>query len=234
MTDPLRKLLVRGASGSLFVLSVLGTLLFVTTAYYVVMTTYAVLVFVEFLKLRAGFGIHSQADRKGGGLIITLFGGTVWVLLPFALVILAPTLLDQSVKGFRGAEITAAMFVLIWVHDSFAYLTGISVGKHLLAPRISPAKTWEGALGGLLFTLAAAWLIWISYGKASSLTFWLVGGLIVTIASNAGDLLQSKLKRAAGVKDSGNMMPGHGGFFDRFDAVLVTAPAWVLWVWLAQ
>lgn len=116
-----------------------------------------------------------------------------------------------------------ALFILVWANDVFAYLIGSMFGKHKLYERLSPKKTWEGSLGGLVFTLLFAWgfsLLSISL----SLSQWMGMGLIISIAANVGDLAESLLKRNAGVKDSGSFMPGHGGALDRFDAILFATP----------
>ena len=116
-----------------------------------------------------------------------------------------------------------AFFILVWANDVFAYLTGSIFGKHKLYERLSPKKTWEGSLGGLVFTLIFAWVFSL---LSTSLNFsqWMGMGLIISVAANVGDLAESLLKRNAGVKDSGSFMPGHGGALDRFDAILFATP----------
>lgn len=119
----------------------------------------------------------------------------------------------------------------MWVNDTMAYLVGSFIGKTPLS-KISPKKTWEGTIGGIILATTIVGFIsyinddWFVFGK--SLIFWIVLALIATIAGTAGDLLESKLKRMAGVKDSGSLMPGHGGFLDRFDSLLLATP----FVWL--
>ena len=116
-------------------------------------------------------------------------------------------------------------FILVWVNNSFAYLIGKKVGKRPLFKSISPKKTWEGFLGGLLFTVIAAIIIY--YYKADfSLNFYLIYAILITVLATFGDLIQSKFKRQANVKDSGSLIPGHGGFFDRMDSVIFCAP-WI-------
>ncbi|MCM1532179.1 MAG: phosphatidate cytidylyltransferase [Bacteroides sp.] len=121
-------------------------------------------------------------------------------------------------------------FVLIWCSDIFAYLTGSLWGRHKLCPKVSPSKTWEGAAGGFLFAMlfASLWKMFFLPGTAS--LRWLVFSVFTIVAGMAGDLLESKLKRKAGVKDSGSFLPGHGGMMDRFDSVLLAAPvASLIW-----
>ena len=115
-----------------------------------------------------------------------------------------------------------SIFILIWCNDTFAYLTGRLLGKHKLFERISPKKTWEGFIGGLLFAVLAGVLLayFLEWSYIKMITYGIVVGAIGT----AGDLVESMLKRNVGVKDSGNILPGHGGILDRFDAVLFVVP----------
>jgi phosphatidate cytidylyltransferase len=114
------------------------------------------------------------------------------------------------------------IFILIWVNDTFAYITGISFGKRKLFERISPKKTKEGFFGGMLFTCVFGAII--SLQTDYSLLFWLLFCVFVSIFGTLGDLIESKFKRMAGVKDSGKIMPGHGGVLDRLDSVLFIMP----------
>lgn len=116
-------------------------------------------------------------------------------------------------------RILIGVFILIWVNDSFAYLIGKNFGRKKLFERVSPKKTIEGFLGGIIFTLLASYAIFW-YTQLFSYLIWLGVALIASICGTYGDLIQSKLKRQAGVKDSGNLMPGHGGLLDRLDSVL--------------
>ncbi|MBO4370216.1 MAG: phosphatidate cytidylyltransferase [Paludibacteraceae bacterium] len=120
------------------------------------------------------------------------------------------------------------MFVLIWVTDTGAYLVGCTLGKHHLAEHISPKKTWEGLIGGALLTMAASALI--AYLLKDSFLHWIIFGLLVVIASTFGDLFESLLKRSVGIKDSGNILPGHGGVLDRFDSLLMTVPVIYIYI----
>lgn len=117
-----------------------------------------------------------------------------------------------------------ALILMIWMNDTMAYIVGSFIGKTPFSP-ISPKKTWEGTLGGAILTVVGA-AIWAHYAQMPQFTRtdWMVLAAIAAIAGTAGDLLESKMKRIAGVKDSGNMMPGHGGALDRFDSLLVSLP----------
>jgi phosphatidate cytidylyltransferase len=113
-------------------------------------------------------------------------------------------------------------FVLIWTNDSFAYLIGKNFGKHKLFERISPKKTIEGFVGGAVFTVAVSYLIF-TYTEILPWWAWIILALIVSVFGTLGDLVQSKFKREADVKDSGKIMPGHGGIFDRMDSMLFSS-----------
>lgn len=115
------------------------------------------------------------------------------------------------------------IFILIWVSDTFAYLVGKTLGRTKLYPSISPKKTVEGSLGGLFFSLIAAFFL-AQYETSISLNQWLILATVIVITGGLGDLLESKFKRIAGVKDSGAILPGHGGILDRLDSLVFAAP----------
>ncbi|WP_433777752.1 phosphatidate cytidylyltransferase [Flavobacterium anhuiense] len=127
-------------------------------------------------------------------------------------------------------KIILGLFVLIWTNDTFAYLVGKSMGKHKLFERVSPKKTIEGFLGGVVFAAFAGFLISKLYIQpkpefsSKSILIWTIIALIVSLFGTIGDLIESKFKRIAGVKDSGSIMPGHGGILDRLDSVIFVAP----------
>jgi phosphatidate cytidylyltransferase len=144
----------------------------------------------------------------------------IYVVLPFLIMVLIAMQYDEV--------FLATMFVLIWTNDTFAYLSGRFFGKNKLFTRISPNKTWEGTIGGSLLTMLMA--IGITYFADQNYVFWIVAALIISVSSNLGDLLESLFKRTVNVKDSGNIMPGHGGILDRFDAALIAAPFFYCWL----
>ncbi|MFT5821976.1 MAG: phosphatidate cytidylyltransferase [Crocinitomix sp.] len=114
------------------------------------------------------------------------------------------------------------IFILVWCSDTFAYLIGRKIGKHKLFERISPKKSWEGFFGGMLFSIIGA--ITIAYFTEQSYFQYIIYGVIISAFGTIGDLIESMLKRSLGIKDSGNILPGHGGILDRFDAVLFVIP----------
>jgi len=128
-------------------------------------------------------------------------------------------------------DLAVGFFVIIWIYDSFAYLTGVSFGKRRLFKRISPKKSWEGTIGGFLFGLISAWIL-SRYFQFYSLEQWLILAVIIMVFGTFGDLAESLLKRNLNIKDSGKILPGHGGLLDRFDATLLAAPAVVVYVHL--
>lgn len=148
-----------------------------------------------------------------------------YIILPFVFI----TKISFGVKSYNP-KIIIGLFILIWTNDTFAYIVGKSIGKHKLLERISPKKTIEGFIGGIVFAVFAGYLISKLYIKASpkfsekSILIWCVIALIVGILGTIGDLIESKFKRIAGVKDSGKIMPGHGGILDRLDSVIFVAP----------
>lgn len=159
-------------------------------------------------------------NKKPEGItrIAHAFMGTIWIGVPFAALSFLGT-----INGLYNGWLVLGFFILLWVNDTGAYLTGRSFGKHKLAPSISPGKTIEGFIGGVLLALVAAYFM-ADFVDALTQTQWLVVALIIGVFSNAGDLVESLLKRSCGVKDSGNILPGHGGILDRFDGILLAVP----------
>lgn len=156
----------------------------------------------------------------------------MYIALPFSLLnVLAFTATNNGVVTFNTL-LPLSIFVFLWVNDSGAYCVGSLLGKHKLFPRISPGKSWEGSIGGGIFVLVAAYAI--SYFMDNSMltmTQWLGLGLVVVIFGTWGDLIESLFKRTLGVKDSGNILPGHGGMLDRFDSSLLAIPAAVIYLY---
>jgi phosphatidate cytidylyltransferase len=144
-----------------------------------------------------------------------------YILLPFVLLTKIP-----FGKAGYNPKIIISIFILIWTNDTFAYIVGKSIGKRKLLEKVSPKKTIEGFLGGVVFAVLASYIISKYYIEiAETNTFiWIITALIVGVFGTIGDLIESKFKRIAGVKDSGSIMPGHGGILDRLDSVIFVAP----------
>lgn len=142
--------------------------------------------------------------------------------------IIIPFLLTNHIcigKGNKYNEkILITIFILIWTNDTFAYLVGKNLGKHKLFPSVSPKKTIEGFAGGIVFTVLFSILLSKYYIGTKNLYIWAIIAIIISIFSTLGDLIESKLKRVAGVKDTGNIMPGHGGILDRLDSIIFVVP----------
>lgn len=129
-----------------------------------------------------------------------------------------------------------SIFIFLWTNDTGAYCTGSLFGKHKLFPRISPAKSWEGSIGGGLLVLIVASVMYYIESQGENLSGlnlieWLGLGLVVVVFGTLGDLVESLLKRTLGIKDSGNILPGHGGILDRFDSSLMAIPASVVYLY---
>lgn len=154
-------------------------------------------------------------------------GAIGYVSLPiFFLVIIA---------SLFSPRIVLAMFIFIWLNDTGAFLVGCAIGKHRLFERISPKKSWEGVFGGAFFVIAAAiafacvpWLTEVFNPLNLGVVTWIALGVATVVASTLGDLFESLLKRTAGVKDSGNIIPGHGGILDRIDSLLFVSLATII------
>jgi phosphatidate cytidylyltransferase len=144
-----------------------------------------------------------------------------YIILPFAIM----TKIPFGKDGYNP-KILISIFILIWTNDSFAYIVGKSIGKTKLFERISPKKTIEGFVGGVLFSVIASYLVSKYYIEIAEgkIFIWIIIAVIVGVFGTIGDLIESKFKRIAGVKDSGKIMPGHGGVLDRLDSVIFVAP----------
>ncbi len=127
------------------------------------------------------------------------------------------------IDGVFTPKLIVSIFVLIWANDTFAYVVGKSIGKHKLLERISPKKTIEGFVGGLIGSVIAS-IVLCNYTTLFDLKIWISLALIASVFGTIGDLIQSKFKRQAGVKDSGVLMPGHGGLYDRLDSIVYAGP----------
>ncbi|MDO4949327.1 MAG: phosphatidate cytidylyltransferase [Bacteroidales bacterium] len=157
----------------------------------------------------------------------------LYVALPFALLnLLAFQSADDSDFTQYHFILPLSVFVFIWVNDTGAYCTGMLFGRHRLFERISPKKSWEGSIGGCMFSLLAAWGVSLFFGNIMPMWKWLGLALTIVIFGTWGDLTESLIKRTLGIKDSGNLLPGHGGMLDRFDSALMAIPSAFLYLLL--
>lgn len=147
--------------------------------------------------------------------------GITYIAVPFGLLMY---LFDPLVlSGPLHYGVVLGFLLIIWLNDTGAYFVGSLIGKNKLFERISPGKTWEGSIGGLIFALLTAWGLSLIFRQLDVL-HWMTLALVIITFGTLGDLVESMLKRSLGIKDSGTIMPGHGGLLDRFDAVLLSAP----------
>jgi phosphatidate cytidylyltransferase len=178
--------------------------------------------------------IYRKQEKPFDSLAHTFFP-VLYIALPVSLIPFSafsqtglPSLLKHGEMVFSPG-IIIGFFILLWVNDSGAYLAGTTFGRHRLMVRISPKKSWEGFFGGLILSALAAWLLsgWLGVVDRNK---WIIIVLIISVAGTYGDLLESMLKRSMGVKDSGTIMPGHGGFLDRFDSTILSFPLVFLFI----
>jgi phosphatidate cytidylyltransferase len=177
--------------------------------------------FISFILLIELFAVKQPAT---GDRTVKLARLTGYVILPFLLIIRLPFM----EPGGYNPYILIGSFILIWANDTFAYIVGKAIGKHKLFERISPKKTVEGFIGGMVFAIAAAYIltkfeVFIT-PVFHSPVIWMGAAAILVIFGTLGDLVESRLKRNAGVKDSGAIMPGHGGILDRLDSIIFAIP----------
>ena len=148
--------------------------------------------------------------------------GIMYIAVPFALLTVLPCT-EAPEGGFvYNPLVVLGVIFTVWANDIGAYLIGRWLGRHRLFERISPKKSWEGFLGGVCSAIAVG--ILMGYWQDASLLLWAGAGLVIAVSSVFGDLVESMLKRSVGLKDSGSIIPGHGGFLDRFDALLMAVP----------
>lgn len=146
--------------------------------------------------------------------------GVIYISIPLALLV---GLFRNEAKGLEHYSLYLGYLFILWINDTFAYFTGSLIGKHKLFESISPKKTWEGSAGGALFAFLSAFVI-SNFFQSYSLWDWLFMAALIVLCGTLGDLVESMLKRSLGVKDSGAILPGHGGILDRFDAVFISVP----------
>lgn len=150
----------------------------------------------------------------------------IYIGVPLALMVFTAYMADS-------AMVLLALFLMIWINDTGAFLVGCTIGRHKLFERISPKKTWEGFMGGLIFNIIAA-ILFCKYCPmfkiSDNVWIWIGFALVVSIFGTWGDLIESMIKRQLQIKDSGNLIPGHGGILDRIDSLLLAAPAIFLYL----
>lgn len=156
--------------------------------------------------------------------------GQVYIVLPLALLGVWGYKTEYQLLYGHPEYILMALFAFIWINDTGAYVVGSTLGRHRLFERISPKKSWEGFFGGLLFCVILGFCLNYIIPGMLTTTQWVVMGILTSVFSTWGDLCESLLKRTAGAKDSGKLLPGHGGILDRFDSELLASP--VIFIYL--
>ena len=184
---------------------------------------FAVVLF--YIPARIVFAVCDRSDRPLRAVFCSLLS-IFYILFPISLLLLA-----YGLKN--GPEIVLATFIFIWVNDTGAYLSGITLGKHRLCERLSPKKSWEGFFGGFILTLIAGFITSLITGIFSHIA-WIIYAAFVSVLSTYGDLFESLIKRTFGVKDSGTLIPGHGGILDRIDSLLAVAYITVIFAALSN
>lgn len=154
--------------------------------------------------------------------------GLVYIVLPFATLILIVAPLNNELGEYMP-KFLIALFAILWANDSGAYLVGSTMGKHKLIERISPKKTWEGAIGGAVLAAITSIVIFAQMEELNLIHATIIS-LLTVVAGTLGDLFESMIKRHFNVKDSGTIMPGHGGLLDRFDSLLFSAPVFFIYI----
>ena len=199
--------LKRALSGAIYVTLMWGCTAYSRTTFSSLFALIGIISLYEMWKL-----------RKGKSKIIAFS----YVVIPFSLI----QLFGISNESFNPS-IILLLFTLTWTFDTFAYLIGMKFGKHKILPSISPKKSWEGFIGGLVFTIIAGFIsqnYFLEYFNAISSLSIIILCLILPFTATLGDFIESHYKRQANVKDSGNLIPGHGGILDRMDAFMITIP----------
>lgn len=237
---------VKDAHVNRFISTVAGTYLFFAVAATQLHLTEGFIAFIPYV-LTLVYLFISELYLKGNNPInnwaYTALG-QFYVAFPISLIsILAfqpsadTTLLADSSSPIYDPLLPLSTFIFLWTNDTGAYCSGSLFGKHKLFPRISPGKTWEGSIGGGILVLAVAAAIgyWCNENATQAHTLsiveWIGLGLVITVFGTWGDLVESLFKRTIGIKDSGNVLPGHGGMLDRFDSSLLAIPAAVVYLY---
>jgi phosphatidate cytidylyltransferase len=182
------------------------------------------IIFIPILMIFSTFLIELYRKKESPFINIayTLLGN-VYIVLPFAMLFHLGFYSDHNFTTEYSFQIILGFFLMLWTNDTGAYLAGRFFGKHKLFERISPKKTWEGSFGGSLLTVGVAYVLSIFFTNLGLIN-WIVIAILVAIFGGLGDLVESMLKRSLNIKDSGNILPGHGGILDRFDGLFLSVP----------
>ena len=220
-------------AGTFYILCFLNSVGFIETSFLLLVIPLMIMVYISELFYRENRPFHNIAYT---------FLGLIYIGLPFSLFHYMVFETTESLNIHNGENVDIVNFIfqpeyrvnyhyqvllgfffLHWMNDTGAYLVGMTLGRHKLIKRISPKKSWEGLIGGALFALLTGYLL-SRFFPMLGLVNWLAISVIVIVFGTLGDLSESMLKRYLGLKDSGSILPGHGGLLDRFDGILLSSP----------
>jgi phosphatidate cytidylyltransferase len=170
---------------------------------------------IEMIKVSASFILDTS----------TILMGFIYTVLPFTLLVFL-----SKVNVAFDARLPFGFFLILWSNDTGAYLVGKFFGKHKLLEAVSPKKTWEGLIGGVAIAITSGYFLFSLMPSTFTRVEWVVIAMIVAVFANIGDLIESQIKRIKGVKDSGKLLPGHGGVLDRFDGLLIALPLVIIYL----
>jgi len=199
--------------------TIAGAVLFISNAlvcmdffnYKILLINIPIIFFIFIIEL------YSKAEKPFQNIAFTLLG-IIYVALPFSLLNYI-----TSYNGTYNYQLLFGFFFILWSNDTGAYLSGSAIGKHKLFLRVSPGKSWEGSIGGAILSYIVAFIISGWYTNITRID-WMIIATILIVIGTFGDLVESLFKRSIDVKDSGNILPGHGGILDRFDSLILATP----------
>lgn len=182
----------------------------------------AITVLLSYFLLRLTIQLYNKKESPINSLAYSIFA-FIYITVP---------MLSMGAIYMQSQTLLLLIFVMIWLNDTGAFLVGCTIGKHRLFERISPKKSWEGFWGGMLFSVLSGVGYYYFIDQTNVVLFYIILGVVVSIFATFGDLVESMFKRSIGVKDSGNLIPGHGGILDRIDSLLFVLPATALLLYI--
>ena len=215
-----------------YLCTIAGGLLFLTFYHYQHISSWVILpLYLCFLIAILVVQLYAKKSNPAGNWAFC-FMSQVYVALPFALLnVIACIIPNAGSNSTYSYILPLSLFIFTWINDTGAYCVGVTLGKHRLFERISPKKSWEGSIGGAIFCIIAAVILAHFFPILNSWE-WIGFALVVVVFGTWGDLCESLIKRHWGIKDSGKILPGHGGMLDRFDSTLLAVPAVLVYLLL--